>query len=296
MAKAPWHGEFVDLYKTFEGVVQDEEAFRNELERYSVWVDGKPQVRPRDVPPLVSQHLPYLRPTARNKMFNAELVVKRTPGLGSEPNAWTNDPTKSRENYWALADVASQAALSVSLPTDDGGHFEAFIGLVSHAKVVASMEARIWLFDGYWRADLAYFREALADQEILDWLVVMPQPGGKERLSELPGIGRRQLFKRARRPERGQVFGFISEGRHRPTVQFIATGEPVVEELRAYRQEHRGGMLLYPSYTSADPPQDAEIETQIVLAPYFVPPSTARQINRTFVQFRVRDPSRSPEP
>ena len=65
----------VDLYEAFEALLLDEEAFRDELGKYAgLDEDGKPIVEPRQIPPLVSQHLPWLKPTARNKMFNA--VVK----------------------------------------------------------------------------------------------------------------------------------------------------------------------------------------------------------------------------
>jgi Z1 domain len=293
----PTRGGTLDLYVTFEGVVQDEEAFRNELRRYSVWVDGKPQVRPRDIPPLVSQHLPYLRPTARNKMFNAELVVRRSPGVGIEPNAWASDPAKARANYAALAPIAACADRRITLSTGTGGHFEALVGIATHQAVVSSMEGRNWLFPDYWNADLQYFRDALKEGEIVDWVVVMPQQGDEtERLQMLPRVGQRLLFKRRRRPERGDVFGYLSESRHRPPVHFIATGDPVVEELQEYRQARRGGLLLYPVFTSEEPPGDDAIEERVILAPYFTAPNTARSDKRTFVQFRVRDPSRVKDP
>jgi len=72
----------VDLYEAFEALLLDEEAFRDELGRYQGFdEDGKPIVEPRQIPPLVSQHLPWLKPTARNKMFNA--VVKSRASVGA---------------------------------------------------------------------------------------------------------------------------------------------------------------------------------------------------------------------
>ena len=72
----------VDLYEAFEALLLDEEAFRDELGKYAgLDEDGKPIVEPRQIPPLVSQHLPWLKPTARNKMFNA--VVKARASVGA---------------------------------------------------------------------------------------------------------------------------------------------------------------------------------------------------------------------
>jgi hypothetical protein len=63
----------VDLYKAFEAIAYDEAAFREQLAMYAEWDGDKPRVLPSQIPPLVSQHLPWLKPTAGNKMFNAAL-------------------------------------------------------------------------------------------------------------------------------------------------------------------------------------------------------------------------------
>jgi len=60
----------LDLYKVFETMCRDEEDFRAQLATY---VKGS-GVTPRDVPALVFNSHPQLRPTSRNKMFNAELT------------------------------------------------------------------------------------------------------------------------------------------------------------------------------------------------------------------------------
>ena len=63
-----------DLYEAFGAIMRDEEDFRAQLEVFSqVREDGAPAVRPIDLPPLVFQQLPWLRPTSRTKMYNAEL-------------------------------------------------------------------------------------------------------------------------------------------------------------------------------------------------------------------------------
>ena len=70
----------VDLYEAFEALLMDEEAFRAELSQYAGFdEDDMPLLEPRQIPPLVSQHLPWLKPTARNKMWNAVIANNHAP-------------------------------------------------------------------------------------------------------------------------------------------------------------------------------------------------------------------------
>ena len=85
-----------ELYEGFEAICRDEEHFRAELRRYSELVDGKPQVTPKEIPPLVAQHLPWLKPTSANKMYNAILTERRSPGVVIEPTGIPTGPTQSR--------------------------------------------------------------------------------------------------------------------------------------------------------------------------------------------------------
>lgn len=58
----------IDLYDAFYATCLDEEEFRAQLKRYASLEPGE-RITPSQVPPLVPSHL--LRPTARNKMYNA---------------------------------------------------------------------------------------------------------------------------------------------------------------------------------------------------------------------------------
>ena len=60
----------LDLYKAFESMCRDEEDFREQLAMYS----GKSGITPLEIPALVFNSHPQLRPTARNRMFNAEIT------------------------------------------------------------------------------------------------------------------------------------------------------------------------------------------------------------------------------
>tara|TARA_B110000503_G_C7170181_1_gene423858 strand:- start:405 stop:3326 length:2922 start_codon:yes stop_codon:yes gene_type:complete len=68
----------IDLYDAFTSTIRDEEEFRAQLKNYAELSneDGSPMVTPAEMPPLVYQHLPWLKPTSRNKMYNAALTIE----------------------------------------------------------------------------------------------------------------------------------------------------------------------------------------------------------------------------
>lgn len=65
------------LVELFEAAMHDEEVFRNNIKAYRTLDENdQPALTPMHLAPLVQQSLPDLRPTSRNKMFNA--YVKKT--------------------------------------------------------------------------------------------------------------------------------------------------------------------------------------------------------------------------
>src|SRR5439155_22121311 len=91
-----------DLYTAFEAACLTEERFRDQLKLYATLEDGKPQITPKEIPPLVTQHLPWLRPAAPNKMFNAQLVERRSPGKWLEPTGYPELPAEVAANAQAF--------------------------------------------------------------------------------------------------------------------------------------------------------------------------------------------------
>ncbi|MGC5410994.1 Z1 domain-containing protein, partial [Streptomyces sp. DT225] len=127
----------------FEAICRDEETFRAQLTRYATLVDGKPQVTPAQIPPLVSQHLSWIRPSARNKMFNAELVEIRSPGQWVEPTAYPVGAEELRGNVeaWGVALGALREDLSVFVTVsenDRGGYarYPARTAVLSHIQLL----------------------------------------------------------------------------------------------------------------------------------------------------------------
>lgn len=279
----------IDLYEAFEAIVRDEEAFRSQLAKYAKLVDGQPQITPRDIPPLVSQHLPAIKPAAPNKMFNAELVVRRSPGEPIEPTAYPTDPSEIESNYRAMLPIA-QAALThetLSWPaevlgsgaTRPSGTFSAYVGEIGASELRGALTGLDWLSEHYFAPDLAYINE-ITGGSVKDWVVVMPQT---KEAGALVDVGDRSLFNRARR--RDPFFGAISDPKHRPAAQRMCGaragwGDAKVD---AWTKGERGSILVYPV---VEPGRPAD---QVILAFTLFTPRSTLPANGQVIQFRAKD-------
>lgn len=157
----------VDLYEAFEAICRDEETFRAQLTRYAVPVDGKPQVTPAQIPPLVSQHLSWIRPSARNKMFNAELVEIRSPGQWVEPTAYPVGAEELRGNVeaWgaALGALSDDLSVFVTLSDNDRGGFTRYpakTAVLGHTELLGIMSSLAWGRPDLFAPHLAYLQDA----------------------------------------------------------------------------------------------------------------------------------------
>lgn len=235
----------VDLYEAFEAVMRDEEQFRGELTKYSKLVDGRPQIKPAQVPPLVSQRVPWLLPTARNKMFNARLVTRRSPGAPVEPTAYPKLGSDIEANYDAMLPLmrsASQETAFLAGGVTGESVYGCLYGIVSHSEFVTAVGKLQWLYPEPFRADLAFFEESMGGNN--EWVVMMPQLQ-REKLP-LPELGARSIFVRTRR--RDPLFQAISDPKHRRTALRIAGSiDPYGDEMAdALHTPDRGALLIYP--------------------------------------------------
>jgi hypothetical protein len=282
----------LDLYEAFEAMVRDEEDFRGELERYSELVDGIPQVTPRDIPPLVSQRLPWLKPEAANKMYNAELVTRRSPGVRIEPRAYPESGTEIAHNYACMLPIANAANSLVGLKATAKLSFEAYTGLVSHKELLTALGDLRWMTPAYFKPDFKFLEEA-SNGRIEDWLVIVPLM--RDHLNDakmLPDLGRRSVFERNR--QEGKSFGAISEPRHREPAKFIAGVDLVdVDDqiIKSYASPSRGAILVYPVITKGHPKVKAEAldPSDIHMCFELWAPLTSCPPGTRLVQFRVRN-------
>jgi hypothetical protein len=282
-----------DLYLDFEAILKVEEDFREELRRYEGSINGKPLVTPAEVAPLVHQYVPWLKPTAPTKMYNAKLTVRRSPGTPREPVAYPDDAPSIRHNYEQmvpLLQAASTAAVLAIPPDIPGGvSFSAFIGEADHETLLQSIRGLKWEDGDYFQADVASLEE-LVEQNVSGWIIIAPQlKGGMRR--DFPGVGPRTIASRVRR--RGVNFGAVSDPKHRAAALRLADaresyGDPVIEGLRRQRL---GAIVLYPLVEEdlVPPVSDDEINvSKLTIGFTLVAPNDLDDGNRKpYVSFTV---------
>ncbi|MZF56566.1 endonuclease [Streptomyces sp. SID5594] len=299
----------VDLYEAFEAICRDEETFRAQLTRYATLVDGKPQVTPAQIPPLVSQHLSWLKPSARNKMFNAELVEICSPGEWIEPTAYPTAPADLRHNaeVWrpALASLDPDPRVFVTLSEGDQGSYTRYparTAVLRHDQLLGIMRELAWGRPDLLSPHMKYLSDASdAGCATDDWVLILPQTSGVTSVrAELPGTGPLTLVQRKRNAL--GVFNRISGVSHRQSAERIAGRRPLCEDdpfATEFHQPRRGALLLYPT---VDPSlgAPAKLVTQgaidpvkVVLAAALIPPAGAGGRQVTGLRFRAKDSTRS---
>ena len=291
-----------DLYEAFGASVRAEELFRNELLRYSTLVDGKPQVRPIEIPPLVTQHLPWLRPTASNKMYNAELEVRRFDEL--EPVAYPIRRADIEANYDTMLPLLLGASTKVCFATPEAfgnSTFRARVGSLPHELVLGVVSRLKWLYPGYFEPDIAHLSD-LSD-EIDDWAVIVPQLRSNG-VHQLPGGARISVSKRTRSVRGdGNLFQNISDPKHRFAAKRIA-GVRIDEayldsEAESWTAARRGALIIYPITEKLIDEAESPVELSrqdCIMAMRLVSPGAS--INRTvpFVGFRVQVEEQANDP
>lgn len=258
-------GKTYDLYDAFTAIIQDEEAFRAQLRRFSgLGEDGRPEVRPSDVPPLVFQQLPWLKPTGANKMYNAVLDFEgdggelkdfprqadRGDGFANAAHflrvqSWLNDLSDPLEFEYAESRPGTQPKIKT---------FEARIAIVDAESVYKALEKFSWTENYSFAPTLRFMRQAIDKGTLVDWAVMVPELKGLRR-RDVDGVSI-QLLSRTRR-DRGGFSG--SSFRQRAAVERIAgkLGAPGGPEAAKLSTPTRGAMLLT---FAADPDTDDKAE------------------------------------
>lgn len=293
----------IDLYEAFESVALDEAAFRRQLGVYAEWDGDKPRVLPSQIPPLVSQHLPWLKPTAKNKMFNAVLVEQSEQPF--TPSGYANHVDQLKLNLHTWRPLLAAANESVRLSDSAGPDFKAFMGIVNAEKVVDAMEASHYLYlygDRAVRPKTNLYRRLISEGLLEDFLLVVPQPETAER--EIEGVGERAIISRDRRKGRGGKFGEMTEPKNRPTVEDFVAGRVTGPPLEPLLSEKRGAVLLYlaqesdPDYETSPKPtlkkSDPEYGLVVAFSSYLPEPALAK--DPSIIRFQVRDPRHEDAP
>ncbi|WP_405636236.1 Z1 domain-containing protein [Streptomyces sp. NBC_00056] len=293
-----------DLYEAFEAVCRDEELFREQLSRYAELVDGRPQLTPSQVPPLVSQHLPWLKPAARNKMFNAELVEVRSPGQIIEPTAHPNSAVDLHHNtmLWRpLLDgfQAEREEFTYHHPaTGRTYRLSALLRTLSHARLMDVLQNLRWWNAAPFAPHLEYLNSLLTTPHLVDdWLLISPQHTSTTRALTASIAGSTPLALSHRQRRRVEIFGSISDPKHRATALRIAGALPCTEDAVTERhvRPRRGSILLYP--VIEDAPATTIVNgtvdpAKVAMVFSLVPPVSASPNGQPVVRFRAIDSGR----
>ncbi|MFE1823581.1 Z1 domain-containing protein [Streptomyces anulatus] len=299
----------VDLYEAFEAICLDEETFRDQLAQYAeLGEDGQPLVTPQQIPPLVSQHLPWLKPSSRTKMYNAQIEEIARPGQIIEPTAHpTNqiDLAHNTELWLPLLRRLSPTPVTFTTfdePRDKTHRLTALTTTVSHSDLMQVLENLRWWNATPFLPHLRFLREITKNPHLIDdWLLITPhyQDAHRGTSASVRGSIPLALSKRTRR--RVQIFGYISDAKHRDAARRIAraippTSDPVTEE---FSRERRGAVLLYPvieEEPSAVMRNGEVAPGHVAMVFSLVAPASAVGAGRAPITFSPIDKSRSDSP
>ena len=253
-------GQHVDLYEAFEAVVRDEEDFRSELEQYAAINEetGHPQITPEDVPPMVFQQVPWLKPTAGNKMYNAELTQE---GVGGKLRDFPRQPERGdgsvNTRHLALITPLLDALTNTGTfryrdVNEQDREYSARYGIIDATRVCDALAGFRWMRNYTFAPTAAFMREAITVGTLTDFAVLLPDLAGAVQRPVGTRTDTLPVLTRARRRD-GTRGGFSgSSWRQRAAIETIAgnrdgsgcaitAGGPLAVELR---RPTRGALLL----------------------------------------------------
>ncbi|WP_050418969.1 Z1 domain-containing protein [Bradyrhizobium tropiciagri] len=163
----------LDLYKAFESMCRDEEDFREQLATYA----GKSGITPLEVPALVFNSHPQLRPTARNKMFKAEITWAAFSYR--EPTSQSAAGAGRKSNEKLFKELLQSTRVKQSDVKGQGKNADRISikwSTASHKDVLSVLKKVSWDAAGSGiKAEIQYLsgNECPVDS----WVLVMPQVG-----------------------------------------------------------------------------------------------------------------------
>jgi hypothetical protein len=193
----------------------------------------------------VSQHLPWLKPTARNKMWNAVIDSKATARGFKDLYGLPDRGHPSLEQSLCAVGIpllfAASRRVQLAMPSF-GGVLDTRVGVVSSLELLDLFAKITWHpeFLGVIRPLRKFLSTATTNGRVADWAVVWPLPTKNVMRADLPGFGEAPVIKRSRRPERYSFVG--SDSKHRDAALPIARAEGV-EGLEM--SPGRGAVLVY---------------------------------------------------
>ncbi|MFC7765759.1 Z1 domain-containing protein [Leucobacter soli] len=260
-----------DLYEAFQAIIEDEEDFRAQLEEFDGLDDnGDPRVRPIDVPPMVFQQLPWLKPTSPNKMYNAELKLMGEGGsLKDFPRQLERgDGRWNRTHFGAVADwLGRLGPLQKFEYADSSGRrtreFDARIAIVSAEEMAERLSRFAWVQGFDLGPTVELMNQLIGEKKLKDWAVLVPYLGKNPVLRRVDGV-EIPVLERKRRVDRPGFSG--SSFRQRGAIERIAGNTEAYggDAAVALSAPTRGALLLT---FAADPAGDADRDPALLSNP-----------------------------
>ena len=160
------HGS-VDLYDSFTSIAQDEEDFRSELVRYAEAADdGRPLVTPMDVAPLVTQRLPWLKPSSPNKMYNAVIIGNRAWAESFSDLFAMKNPGDgaNAKNIQALSRVLPRLAYTGEFEAENESSYGVQYGIVGAQEVVEFLDSMVFFDSEIYKPRIDFIRSRVGPQ------------------------------------------------------------------------------------------------------------------------------------
>lgn len=302
----------VDLYEAFEGLMRDEMSMRERLHDYEGFNDdGTPILEPWQVPPIVSQHLPYLRPTGRTKMFNADITSSGDAGSLKDYYGLPlrKDSEAKKANYELVLPLLQAArerktfTASRRKPEETITSFDALVGVVLAKDFLQALGAMEWHPDyreKVLKPTLRFYEKLVAGGRLDEVVVIWPQLTKSIEVRDLPGLGHAQIITRGRRtPPRIDFVG--SDAKHRDAPERIAGARKTTADTEADALRdpagRRAAALLYLAADIAaygegkcraadlpSNPHTGDLATLVSIAA----PATATPHGRSVIEWTVR--------
>jgi hypothetical protein len=258
----------------------------------------------------VAQHLDSLKPTAANKMYNAELVERRSPGIPVEPRRWPSNSKKISRNTKIFKPIVGAATAGVRLfgtytnPSNLSDivvwNYAAKVGTVRNDVLLSALRELRLVPDDHLAPDLRWLT-SLAAGVIERWLVIFPQHVSVNSRRKILGYPPLSVYTRTRlRPD---YYGAVSEKAHRGPLEVIKHGGGHIgdDSANALVRPNTGGILVYPTVDRPESGSAPAIpgatnsdldDGQVTLAFHLVAPAAAVGDDRRLIVFSTKDSTR----
>lgn len=255
----------LNLYDIFGQICVAEEEFRQSLAKYS-----KEGIKPIQVPPLVPAHITALRPTAKNKMYNAVIVFRNFGGETSQHTLATIVAAEAAANETAAIKLLKPANMtkqevsfidrSIDKKTNaqrtSSKRFSAMTGYVKPEVMIDFLKTYRWANNAkLLYHEIEFLEGQRGNPRINDWFIMAPQ------LETMPPdwpkkkVPSMTPFTVKKRDRRGLSITY-SEPDHMLAARYIASLTDKVDRpvswLKRARKSNRGVMLFYPVKSEED--------------------------------------------